>query len=55
MKTKAQNLQEQKNQQVDLFEQFSNNRLDHSEMFAVRGGGHNDEGSQADVQEDGFN
>jgi hypothetical protein len=54
MKTKAQNLQEQKNQQVDLFEQFSNNQLDHSEMFAVRGGD-NDGGSHADVQEDGFN
>ena len=54
MKTKAQNLQEQKNQQVDLFEQFSNNRLDHSEMFAVRGGD-DDGGSQADVYEEGFN
>ena len=44
----------QHTQQTDLFEQFEDNQLDHSEMFAVRGGD-NDGGSHADVQEDGFN
>ena len=54
MKHNIKTFQEKKNKQVDLFEQFENNRLDHSEMFAVRGGD-DDGGSQADVYEEGFN
>ena len=44
----------------DLFSQFIDNKLNHREMFAVRGGDNDtndtgDEGSTLDQQEDGFN
>ena len=41
----------------DLFSKFNENRLNHQEMFTVRGGGEDkeDHGSVADVQDDGFN
>ena len=40
---------------TDLFSQFNESRLNHQEMFAVRGGDDQDKGNTADRQEDGFN
>jgi len=57
MKTSNQLAMNQQNQINDSFNCFNNSRLDHQEMYAVRGGGEDieDHGSVADVQDDGFN
>ena len=42
----------------DLFSKFNENRLNHQEMFTVRGGDDNsdlDKGNTKDIQDDGFN
>ena len=50
MKTKS-----HQTQQIDLFSQFNESRLNYEEMVTVRGGDKQDEGNVADQQEDGFN
>ena len=58
MKTSNQLAMNQQNQINDSFNCFNNSRLDHQEMYAVRGGDNDsdlDKGNTKDIQDDGFN
>ena len=53
---KTTNRYSQTNPTNNMLDQFATSRLNHNDMFAVRGGTEEDDGgSPADHQEDGFN